>query len=67
MNFGLDDSDSDPNSSLHKMITFLSYVEFVILIFFAIEILGNIYVYSIKVSKLSKYRENLKNYFLVLF
>ena len=48
-NFSLDDSNVSDVSDLRRFILFLTYVELAILFFFAMEILGNIYVYSFKV------------------
>lgn len=47
VNFGLDDIDE---STLQNVIAFLTYVELSILILFALEIMGNIYVYGLKVN-----------------
>ena len=49
VNFGIDDTESDDNSVLQQVVLYLTYVELSILILFAIEIMGNTYVYGIKV------------------
>ena len=48
-NFSLDDSNVSDVSDLRRFMLFLTYVELVILFFFAMEILGNMYVYGFKV------------------
>lgn len=49
VSFGLDDSQTDEITAIQRMIIVFYYVELVILILFAMEIIGNIYVYSIRV------------------
>ena len=49
VNFGLVDSENDEITLLSKFIEALTYIELGILIVFTFEIMGNIYVYGLKV------------------